>query len=150
MDQIEFPLEELWHQRRDWFENLFDIEKRAGGGYLVGEQATGLLVDLQAAYCAGAFIACVIIGCTILDSHIRETEAGPDFDGGIEAAFNLSDFRADLDWLRKCRNRLVHFKEGKGLAISVEDHFDNRNRHEQDAKRTITLVASVFFENPWT
>ncbi len=148
MDQIDHPSEALWKERRDWFENLFDIEKR-GGSYLVGEHATGLLVDLQATYCAGAFIACVILGCTIIDSHIRETEAGPDFQGGIEAAFGFSGFRAELDWLRKRRNRLVHFKGACGLAISVDDHFGNRDSHEVDAKRTVKLVASVFFENPW-
>ncbi|MDR4483195.1 MAG: hypothetical protein R3B95_08210 [Nitrospirales bacterium] len=84
-----------------------------------------------------------------MDSHIRETETEPDFEGGIEAAFDhLSGFRADLDWLRKRRNRLVHFKETRDLAISVEDHFDNEDNHEEDAKRAITLVASVFFESP--
>ncbi|MDR4483194.1 MAG: hypothetical protein R3B95_08205 [Nitrospirales bacterium] len=41
--------EVLWQQRRGWFEDLFDIEKR--GGYMVGEQATGLLVDLQTRHC---------------------------------------------------------------------------------------------------
>jgi len=148
MNQIDHPSEALWEQRSDWFEDLFDIEKR-GGEYLVGEQATGLLVDLQAVYCAGAFIACVILGCTIIDSHIREIEAGPDFDGGMQAVFGLSNFRAELEWLRQRRNRLVHFKEGKGLAITVDDHFDNRASHEQDARRAVTLVASVFFfENP--
>lgn len=148
MDQIENPSEALWNERRDWFEDLFDIEKR-GGSYMVGEHATGLLVDLQATYCAGAFIACVILGCTIIDSHIRETETGPDFRGGIESAFGFSSFRTELDWLRKRRNRLVHFKKTSELAISVDDHFSNRDSHEVDAKRTITLVASVFFENPW-
>lgn len=148
MDQIDHPSEALWKERRDWFEELFDIEMR-GGSYIVGEHATGLLVDLQAAYCAGAFIACVILGCTIIDAHIRETEAGRDFQGGIEAAFGLSGFRAELDWLRKRRNRLVHFKGASGLAISVDDHFGDRDSHEVDAKRTVTLVASVFFENPW-
>lgn len=148
MDQIEHPPKELWQQRRDWFEGLFDVEKR-GGGYVIGEQATGLLVDLQAAYCAGAFIACVILGCTVLDAHIRETEAGPDFDGGIEAAFDFSRLRAELDWLRKRRNYLVHFKESRGLAVCIEDHFDKRDSHERDAQRAITLVAAVLFEHPW-
>lgn len=148
MDQIEHPPLSLWQHRRDWFEDLFDVEKR-GGSYMMGEHATGLLVDLQATYCAGAFIACIILGCTIVDAHIRETEAGPDFQGGIEAAFGFSGFRAELDWLRKRRNRLVHVKEANGPAISVDGHFDDRDSHEADAKRTIMLVASVFFENPW-
>lgn len=148
MDQIEHPPSSLWKQRRDWFETLFDVET-GGGGYLVGEHALGLLVDLQAAYCGGAFIACVILSCTIVDAHIRETETGEDFDGGIGAAFDLSEFREDLDWLRKRRNHLVHFKSARPLVVSVDAHYDQRNSHEEDAKRAITLVASVLFENPW-
>jgi len=35
------------------------------------------------------------------------------------------------------------------LRISVDDHFGERDSYEADAKRTIMLVASVFFENPW-
>lgn len=148
MDQIGHPSEELWEQRRIWFEDLFDIETKRGADYLIGEQATGLLVDLQAVYCAGAFIACVILGCTIIDSHLREIAAGPEFEGGIQASFGLSKFPTELEWLRQRRNRLVHFKEGRGLAITVDDHFDKRAGHEEDAKRAVALVASVFFENP--
>jgi hypothetical protein len=48
MDQLDCPSRELWTQRREWFEQLFDVEKYPGAGFLVGEQATGLLVDLQA------------------------------------------------------------------------------------------------------
>lgn len=148
MDQIEHPPLTLWKQRRDWFETLFDVETR-GGSYLVGEQALGLLVDLQAAYCAGAFIACVILSCTIVDAHIRETETVEDFDGGIRSAFDLSKFREELEWLRKRRNHLVHFKAARPLAVSVDAHYDQRNSHEEDAKTAITLIASVLFENPW-
>lgn len=148
MNQIEHPSQLLWQQRRDWFESLFDVENR-GGGYLIGEQALGLLVDLQAAYCAGAFITCVILSCTIVDAHLRETEAEPTFDGGIGAAFALSEFREELEWLRKRRNRVVHFKALRPLTVSVDDHYDQRNSHEEDARRAITLVASVFFEHPW-
>ena len=116
---------------------------------MIGEQATGLLVDLQAIYCAGAFISCIIIACTIIDSHIREIEAGPNFDGSIKASFEFSDHCDELDWLRKTRNRLIHFKESRGLAICVDDHYSRRTEHEQDAKKAITLVANVLFENPW-
>ncbi|MBS0155179.1 MAG: hypothetical protein JSS38_11325 [Nitrospira sp.] len=123
MDHIEHPSELLWQERREWFETLFDVEKRRGE-YLIGEQALGLVIDLQTAYCAGAFIACVILGCTIIDAHIREAEAGPDFEGGLAAAFQLSKFRVELEWLRQRRNQLVHFKLSRP-ALSVDDHYDH-------------------------
>jgi len=45
MDQLEYPSKEVWSERREWFEDLFDAEKRAGASFLMGEQATGLLVE---------------------------------------------------------------------------------------------------------
>jgi hypothetical protein len=126
MDHLQCPSEESWTQRREWFEALFDVENKRGGSYLIGEQATGLLVDLQSVSCSGAFIACIILACTAIDAHIREIEADPSFDGGIQAAFEISDFSRDLEWLRNRRNRLVHFKETKNHAITVEMHYADR------------------------
>jgi hypothetical protein len=147
MDQIECPSDEVWQKRRKWFEDLFDIEQRLGI-YLIGEQATGLLIDLQSVYCAGAFIACIILACTIVDSQLREVELESGFKGGFGTAFNISKFKNDLEWLRKRRNRLVHFENSKGIAISVDDHYDRRDEHENDAQKAIMLVAAVLFENP--
>ncbi len=73
MDQLERPSQRVWENRRRWFEELFDIESK-GGAYILGEHALGLLVDLQAVYCCGAFISAVILSCTIIDTHLRETE----------------------------------------------------------------------------
>lgn len=136
MDHLECPSEENWMRRREWFEALFDIEKRPGC-YLCSEQALGLLIDLQAVYCSGAFVACIILACTIIDTHIRDAEIGPDFDGGIQAALETSRYAQKLEWLRIRRNRLVHFKEAKGAAITVDMQYAERSVHEQDARRAI-------------
>jgi hypothetical protein len=149
MDHLECPSEEEWTRRREWFEALFDIENKRGGSYLIGEQATGLLVDLQSVYCSGAFIACLILACTIIDAQIREVDV-PGLDGGIQAAFQTSGFHEELEWLRSRRNRLVHFKESKDPAITVDMHYADREAHEQEAQRAIELVADVLFEHPGT
>lgn len=146
MDQLDCPSKAVWAQRREWFERLFDVEKYPGAGFLVGEQATGLLVDLQAAYCGGAFIACVILAGAIIDCHIREVEG--EADGGMRAAFGISAFQDELEWLRKRRNRLVHFKASQDPVITVDMHYEHRLDHEHDAKKAIDLVARVFFETP--
>lgn len=147
MDQLEHPRQDVWESRRIWFEETFDTERR-GGAYILGEHATGLLVDLQSIYCAGAFVSAIVISCTIIDSHLREAELDPAFEGGIQAAFLYSDHNAELEWLRKRRNDLVHYKFGRS-PISVEDQWSKRESHEADAKRAIELVANVLFENPW-
>ncbi len=50
MDQLEYPSENVWNQRRKWFEALFDTENKSGGAYMIGEHATGLLIELQSVY----------------------------------------------------------------------------------------------------
>jgi hypothetical protein len=148
MDQVEYPDSAVWEARRAWFDQQFDIEQR-GGGYIIGEHATALLVDLQSIFCVGAFVSSIILSCTIVDAHLREAELDADFDGGIQAAFANSAFAADLQWLRRERNALVHFKPSKGPKLIVDDHYSSRSDHEVDARRAISLVASVLFEHPW-
>lgn len=143
MDQLDFPSGATWEQRRSWFENLFDIDYY-GGGVLASEHALGLLVDLQAVYCAGAFASCVIIACTTIDAHLQDVEGA---EGGLKSTFSTSAHHAELEWLRTYRNRLVHFKPAKSQAITVDDHWEKRIAHEAHAKRAIKLVAWVLFEN---
>jgi hypothetical protein len=147
MEHLETPLSQVWEERQDWFENLFDVDNKGWGGYIMSEHATGLLVDLQAVYCAGAFIACIILSCAIIDAHLQDAEGANG--GNMQSTFAASSYHDKLEWLRKRRNRLVHFKENHPLAISVDDHWENREQHELEAKKAIELVANVFFENPW-
>lgn len=149
MDHIEHPSEEDWTRRQEWFEALFDTEKRLGC-YLCSEQALGLLIDLQAVYCSGAYVACIILASTIIDTHIRDVELGPDFDGGIKAAFETSKYFNELEWLRIRRNRLIHFKESKDASITIDMHYTDRSIHENEAKRAIKMVADILYENPGT
>lgn len=144
MDQLEYPKKHEWHSRRFWFEGLFDTEKRVGG-FIVSEQALGLLVDLQAAFCAGAYIGVVILAAAVIDSHLKDVEGGL---GGMKQTFQLSGFGAELDWLRIRRNSLVHVKDFYNSTISVDAHSSERVQHEVDAKRAIALVARVLFETP--
>ncbi|MCR9255147.1 MAG: hypothetical protein NXI16_03535 [Alphaproteobacteria bacterium] len=148
MDQIEHPDIETWSARRLWFEGVFDIEKR-GGAYLMSEHATGLLVDLQACFCAGAFVSCVLLSAAIVDSHLLELEVPRGRDGGMRANFAVSSFSQDLEWLRIRRNSLIHFKQNIEPAISVDAQWFNRQKHKIEAERAISLVADVFYENPW-
>lgn len=148
MDQVKLPSQETWESRREWFEHKFDIDAR-GGAFILGEHATALLVDLQAIYCSGAFVSVVIISCAVIDAHLRETELGEHFGGGMKAAFALSDFGLELEWLRQRRNSLVHWNPRNNTVLSVDDHYSNRAIHEKEAQRAICTVAAVLFENPW-
>jgi len=118
MKHLGWPSEFDRNSQREWFEGVFDVDER-GGGYVIGEQATALLIDLQCIYCAGAFVSVVVMSCTIVDCHLREAELPRNFKGGIKAVFESSAFAQELDWLRKYRNQLVHF--GPTQAVTVDD-----------------------------
>ena len=134
MDQLDIPSRQIWHQRQSWFEDLFDVERR-GGCYIMSEHATGLLVELQSVYCAGAFITCIILSCAIIDAHLRDAERYEV--RGMKEVFSFSDHKKELEWLRKSRNRLVHFSESDSLATSIDQHWKNRKIHEAEAKRAV-------------
>jgi hypothetical protein len=149
MDHIEYPTLKDWSDRRAWFEQKFDVEAR-GGAYIVGEHASALLVDLQSLFCVGAFISAIIISAAIIDSHIVEVEAEEHFSGGMKASFSYSKHREALEWLRQERNALVHFSAKREQNITVDSHYIDRRKHEECARKAISLVADVLFEHPWT
>jgi len=79
MDFLEYPNKELWESRRRWFEDL--AESSAGGGaYIVSEQACALLGEVQTTFCAGAWVAVIVLAMAVVDAQLRETEL-PGFKG---------------------------------------------------------------------
>ena len=148
MNQLECPSPETWAERRKWFEELFDVDRR-GGGYIMGEHALGLLVDLQAVFCSGAWAATIIVSATVIDAHIREAELPPGFGGGLKAAFEAVS-KPEYEWIRLRRNEFVHFDSRRGPIITVEIQWDHGEALERDARRALELVADALFAQPWT
>ncbi len=68
MEQLERPDETLWDERRMWFEDQEAARGRTGAP-APSEQACALMIDLQAAYCAGAFSAAIVLAAAIVDAH---------------------------------------------------------------------------------
>lgn len=106
MDHIEYPSRGTWDVRRKWFDDMFDIDRR-GGGYELGEHATGLLVDLQAVFCVGAFVSVVVISCAVIDSHLNEVELDSKRSPGMRETFKASSHSLELEWLRTRRSSRV-------------------------------------------
>jgi len=75
IDQLEYPNAELWKERQAWFDRKIEEGQHSFSSYLVSDQATALLIDLQSCFCAGVFLAVVILSVSIIDAHLRETEA---------------------------------------------------------------------------
>lgn len=145
MEHLEPPSENLWNQRRDWFESqLTECEERAS--YLVSEQACALMAEVQACYCAGAWVAVIILAYTVLDAQLVETEV-PGFKGNSKELLECLGFGEEYQKLRLRRNRIIHLRP-EDPAITVDQQWCARPELEAEAENAIRLMLAAFFSNP--
>jgi hypothetical protein len=145
MDHIDHPAKALWDFRKDWFESrMFEYE--GNGGYLMGEQAVALVADVEASFCAGAWIAVVILAYTVIESNLREVE-------GVKRSSSVGKLIAQLgpevDAMRMSRNRLVHV-DPDDPAVRSEHQWDERERLEAEARSAVLLVFKALYSSPHT
>ena len=138
MEQLERPDETLWDERRLWFEEREAARGRAGA-QAPSEQACALMIDLQAAFCAGAWSAVIVLAAAIVDA---QAPAGADRRADIPGVE-----RKTLRWLRGLRNRLVHEDPGNP-AITIEDHWLNRDTWERWARRAVEAALDALYPAP--
>lgn len=148
MEQLEHPDYKIWEQRKEWIEKELESKQHPMASYLISDQATALMVDLQSCYCVGAFLSVIILSVSIIDAQLRETEAG---DNKIGTAKLLDDYFTgeDIYWLRRLRNQYVHI-DINNPALSIDDQYANRNQMESDARRAIQIVIHSLFQSPGT
>ncbi len=138
MEQLERPDETLWDERRLWFEERESARGRAGAP-APSEQACARMIDLQAAFCAGAWSAVIVLAAAIVDA---QAPAGADRRADIPGVE-----RKTLRWLRGLRNRLVN-EDPDNPAITIEDHWLNRNTWERWARRAVEAALDALYPAP--
>lgn len=142
MIHLEHPSSELWEERRDWF------EQKAGppdeGGYLLSEQACAITADLQCAFCAGAWIAVIVMAAAAVDAHLHDAEG---FSGNAKCVIDTAGADAQLHDLRKRRNAIIHADTSKP-AFTVDQQWSERPQLEEDARLAVELVFRVFYADP--
>lgn len=131
MDQLERPAEITWDERRLWFEEQ-EARYAQGGAGALSEQACALMIDLQAAFCAGAWSGVVILAAAIADA--QAFHSGFPNDGQTQ----------DRAWLRGLRNALVH-EDRKSPAITVEDQWTKRGEWEKAARRAVRVALATIY-----
>jgi hypothetical protein len=142
MIHLENPSNEMWELHRDWFEQKG--ERPDGGAYLLSEQACAVAVDLQCAFCAGAWIAVVVLAAAAIDAHLHDAEG---FTGNAKRAIDEAGADLQLHTLRKRRNALIH-SDLDSPAITVDQQWSERVRLEEDARLAVELAFRVFYANP--
>ena len=133
MDQLDPPPEDLWEERRLWFETQ-EADRSRAGAPAPSEQACALMIDLQAVFCAGAWAAAVILAAAIVESQRKESAAAAD-----------ALAPAELTWLIRLRNRLLHDDRRFDPVLTIEDQWTKRGLWEEHARRAIlAAMASLY------
>lgn len=146
-DLFEQPSHEVWQQRRRLIDKELE-EAETGFSYSVSDHATALFMDMQIAYCAGAWLSVVVMAVSVIDAHLRETEAN---DNNIGTANLLASFYEgeDINWLRRLRNRYVHMNLNN-LKLKMNAWFLSQSEMETDATRAIQMTIKALYQSPGT
>ncbi len=145
MSWLEMPSPELWHEREQWFSELNEsIEGE--GSYLVSDQACALIGEIQTCFCAGAWIAVIVLAISVIDAQLRETEL-PGYKGNTKELFDIIPTNPELHNLRKKRNSIVHLNIERP-AIDVDQQWANQIELEQEARQAIKLMLEAFYSSP--
>lgn len=135
MEQLERPDETVWDERRLWFEAREAACARAGAP-APSEQACALMIDLQAAFCAGAWSAAIVLAAAIVDAQVPRGAPREADVPGVD--------RKTLRWLRGLRNRLVH-EDPANPVITIEDHWMKRDKWERLARRAVEAAFAALY-----
>ena len=113
---------------------------------MVSEQACALTADVQAAFCAGAWAAVIIMAMAVIDAALRETEA-TGFKGNTKRLIDEISTNPGLHKLRKRRNALVHVDTDKP-ALTVDQQWVDREKLEMEAREAVMLMFETFYIGP--
>lgn len=139
------PTIEDWNARSEWCES--QISPRAeSASYIVSEQACALFCEAQTCYCAGAWVATLLLCYTALDAHLREVETG-DYQTNGKKLFEQLGLDDRYQQLRKQRNRLVHIEEDNPY-VTINDLWDKSDSLQAAAQEAVRLTSDVFFMSP--
>ncbi len=131
MEQLDPPGEQDWDERRLWFEEEQARAAEGGAGRL-SEQGAAMMVELQCCYCAGAWVASVLLAAAVVDA--QSLYAGFPAD-------SMSDERA---WLRGLRNGLLH-ENRTNPTLTVEDQWTKREDWRRHARRAIRIALATVY-----
>ncbi|GAB5471713.1 MAG: hypothetical protein Kilf2KO_47430 [Rhodospirillales bacterium] len=131
LEMVERPSEAMWEARHDWLAAR-EADYGAGGAGRISEQAAALMVDLQRAFCAGAWAGTVVLAGAIVDAQ------------AFHAGFPPQARPADQAWLRGLRNKLMH-EERERPVITLEDQWLKGPEWEKAAKRAAALALEALY-----
>ena len=148
MELLDFPDKKTWENRNKWIEAEIE-QSMTGYSYCVSDHAIALFFELQACFCIGAWLSVIILSVSVIDAHLRETEASDDKIGTAKLFDLYYEGNEDINWLRKLRNKYVHI-DLDNPVLDMNIQFDKRKELEADATVAIKMVINAFFQSSGT
>lgn len=136
---------ENWIKRRHWINNELE-QAEIGLVYACSDHATALFMDMQIAFCASAYISVVVMSISVIDAHLRETDA-MDTSIGTASLLNTCFEGNDINWLRQLRNKYVHHNVDRPI-LEINHWFNHQSQLEEDATKAMKITISTLFQNP--
>jgi len=148
MAYADYPDQRTWRQREQWLQETEESFQHPQASYMMSAHGIFVSRDLDLAFCAGAWVAVIILSHTIIDAVVRDTE----FDDYKSSSFKLFGDDEELHWLRMKRNELVNVKEissviNPGELDKIESYY---KAMEEDARRAIKTVFRIIYASPGT
>lgn len=140
------PSEADWDERGAWFEQTM-AAARGRQAVEIGDHATALAIELETVFCAGAWVATVILAAATVEAHLRERMASAGHP--VSPYLNAGDLMLDaglpeaFDWLRRHRNALLH--PGARPYLTPDMHWFQADELEADARRAVELTAAALY-----
>ncbi len=145
MDPLNQPSKELWEERQKWYESVIDSSQHPSASYLVSEQAAALTIDVEIAFCAGAWACVIVMAMAAIEAHLAECEVERSMT--LQKLIQSTGDSSELQALRKRRNELVHLNEGRP-GLTVDEQWGDRAHLEIEAKRAVEMLFATMFMSP--
>ena len=94
-------------ERRAWLTQAHSSVRRSYVELRISSHALLLLIDMERAFCGGAWLSLIMLGQAVVESTLRQIVA-EDYSTSIG---QLSGKSQDLRWLRELRNEITHAGE---------------------------------------
>ncbi|WP_068858436.1 hypothetical protein [Perlucidibaca aquatica] len=138
------PPEDVWNGRRTQFRNLEAVAVGEGKyGQDSHDQRETLVQELEHAYCAGAWLATVLLAQAVIE--ITLAFHGYDTSKKREDFLKKYDYDERANRLRLRRNALVHRNADDDVEVSIEQVLFDRETLRHDAKKAVALALNVAF-----
>ncbi|UXZ96557.1 hypothetical protein K3169_01155 [Pseudomonas phytophila] len=105
-------------------------------------QAETLIRELEHVFCAGAWVATIVIAQAVVEVSIAAFDKKglrtPDF-------LDKYELKSSAEWLRDQRNPVVHRHSAQGAAITLERQLFFRESLRLDAKKAVAYALGISF-----